>query len=172
MVNKTNGLLLPGGGRNIMNSYYRDAAEILFDYAMEANDRGEYYPIWGECMGFQIITVLMIKKHAHNPNHTDNWLANCNAEDMAVNLDFKSYPSQTRLFANADKNIINILKTQNVTPNYHHNCMTPKNFTESKLTNYFRIITTSKDADDLEFISTYESLNKSRPIYALRKDPI
>lgn len=53
MVNKTNGLLLPGGGRNIVNSYYRDAAEVLFDYAMEANDRGEYYPIWGSVWVFK-----------------------------------------------------------------------------------------------------------------------
>ncbi len=167
-MNKTNGLLLPDGGRDIMNSSFRDAAEALFDYAMEANDRNEYYPILGECMGFQIITVIMGKKYVHNPNHTDNWLTNCKAEDLSLNLDFITHPNDTQMFANADANIINILKTDKVTPNYHQNCMTPKNFTESNLTNYLRIITTSRDSDGLEFISTYESLNKSRPIYALQ----
>lgn len=171
-MNKTNGLLFPGGGKDIMNSYFRDAAEILFDYAMEANDRNEYYPIWGECMGFEIITVIMVKKYLHNPNHTDYWFTNCNAGDMALNLDFNNIdPHQTQLFANANEEIINILKTDKVTPNYHHTCMTQKNFTESNLTSYLRTVTTSKDADGLEFISTYESLNKSRPIYALHWHP-
>ncbi len=79
--------------------------------------------------------------------------------------------SPAQMFANVDANIINILKTDKVTPNYHQNCMTLKNFTESNLTNYLRIITTSRNGDGLEFISTYESLNKSRPIYALQWHP-
>lgn len=171
MVHKTNGLIFPGGGRNITSSSFRTAAEILFDLAIEANDRGEHYMIWGECMGLQILTVLMVKKYLHNPNHSDNWLVNCNAEDMALNLDFKIDPNKTRMFANADQKVIDVLKKDFVTPNFHYNCMTPENFEKSNLTKFFRIISTSVDSGGLEFISTYESLNESRPIYALQWHP-
>jgi len=171
MVHKTNGVIFPGGGRNISSSAFRDAAEILFDLAIEANDRGEHYMIWGECMGFQVLTVLMVKKYLHNPNHSDNWLVNCNAGDMGLNLEFKIDPNETRIFANANKNVIEALENDYVTPNYHHDCMTPQNFEKSNLTKFFRLITTSKDSDGLEFISTYESLNESRPIYALQWHP-
>jgi gamma-glutamyl hydrolase len=170
MVKKTNGVLFPGGGRDHRNSDYRNAAEALFNYSMKANDRGEYYPIWGECLGFQLITILMAKYYIPNPKYIDGyWLTDCNAEDRAWKLNFTNDPRQTRLFANADENIINTLKTEDVTPNYHMKCITPKNFTDSKLINDFTVISTNRDDNGLEFISTYE--HKSRPIYALQWHP-
>lgn len=54
VFNQTNGLLLPGGD-NLLNPRKNTpmmvAAKILYKLAVEANDRGDYYPIWGTCLG-------------------------------------------------------------------------------------------------------------------------
>ena len=51
---KTNGLLFPGGD-NLLDPAKRTpmmvAARKLYNLAVEANNRGDYYPIWGTCLG-------------------------------------------------------------------------------------------------------------------------
>ena len=37
--------------------YYR-AAKILWDLAMAANAGGDYFPVWGTCLGFQTLSLL------------------------------------------------------------------------------------------------------------------
>lgn len=54
-----NGLLFPGGGSNISaGSDLHSAGQILLDLALDANDRGDEFPIWGTCMGFQFLSIL------------------------------------------------------------------------------------------------------------------
>ena len=54
-----NGLLFPGGGSNISaGSDLHSAGQILLDLALNANDNGDEFPIWGTCMGFQFLSIL------------------------------------------------------------------------------------------------------------------
>ncbi|CAJ0968397.1 unnamed protein product [Ranitomeya imitator] len=53
-----NGVLLPGGGVDLKDSGYARAAKIFYDLALAANDKGDYFPIWGTCLGFEQLTVL------------------------------------------------------------------------------------------------------------------
>jgi len=60
LFNSINGLLFTGGSINIdihvplpqrnetYNLYTKNAA-FMIDLAMKANDRGDYFPIWGTC---------------------------------------------------------------------------------------------------------------------------
>lgn len=43
----------------------------------QANDAGDYFPIWGTCMGMQLLTVLVAGK---------NLLSNTTAENVALPL--------------------------------------------------------------------------------------
>jgi gamma-glutamyl hydrolase len=58
-----------------------------------------------------------------------------------------------------------------VTVNYHVQCLTRTNFTESKLNEFFNILSTNKDRMDhnLTFISTMEA--KKYPIYGVQWHP-
>lgn len=51
---QTNGLLLPGGD-NLLDpnkaTPLMEAAKRMYRLAVDANDRGEFYPIWGTCLG-------------------------------------------------------------------------------------------------------------------------
>ena len=56
---KTNGVLFPGGNEGIdPDDIYAEEGEILWSLAKEANDSGNYYPIWGTCLGFEEMAVL------------------------------------------------------------------------------------------------------------------
>jgi gamma-glutamyl hydrolase len=51
---QTNGILFPGGNQGIDPSdIYTEEGETLWNLAKRANDRGDYYPIWGTCLGFE-----------------------------------------------------------------------------------------------------------------------
>lgn len=46
-------------------------------FVFQANDRGEFFPIWGTCMGMQLLTVLVAEV---------NLLVNTPAENIAMPL--------------------------------------------------------------------------------------
>lgn len=48
-----NGVLLPGGGVDLVTSQYSRVAKIFMKYSKKAYDDGEYFPIWGTCLGFE-----------------------------------------------------------------------------------------------------------------------
>lgn len=57
VFSQTNGLLLPGGDNLLdphKNTPMMVAAKKLYKLAVDANKRGDHYPIWGTCLGTYI----------------------------------------------------------------------------------------------------------------------
>lgn len=59
--NKINGLYIPGGRRN-NNNKFLDTCKKLFMLAMKENDKGNYFPIYGSCLGFQYLIKIITDK--------------------------------------------------------------------------------------------------------------
>ena len=51
-------VLLPGGRANIYGSPYERTAKMFFDLAVKANDAGDVFPMWGTCLGFELLMSL------------------------------------------------------------------------------------------------------------------
>lgn len=62
-----------------------------------------------------------------------------------------------------------ILANEYVTPNFHKYCLTEKKFAEKGLDKEYRTISTNKDWNGFEFISTME--HKKYPFYGLQFHP-
>lgn len=62
LFNSINGVLFPGGSSDIASSSYARTAKIFYDLAIEANNKGDYFPIWGTCLGFQELAYLTSQK--------------------------------------------------------------------------------------------------------------
>lgn len=46
----------PGGATWFNESGgYAEAGEMLYEYAVEKNKEGIYYPIWGTCLGMELL---------------------------------------------------------------------------------------------------------------------
>ena len=57
-----NGLLLPGGSAPLSGpGGYASVGGLFYQWAKEANDHGDFFPIWGTCNGFELLTVLSSK---------------------------------------------------------------------------------------------------------------
>lgn len=51
-------ILFPGGAPNVTDSAYARAGREMYALAVAANRAGDYVPIWGTCLGFQLLTAL------------------------------------------------------------------------------------------------------------------
>lgn len=154
-----NGILFPGGGADIVLSGYGKAGKIIFDLSVKANDKGDYFPLWGTCLGFELLSYLAINK---------NMLKRCSVYDVALPLNKTKDFHTSKMFKNIPKEIENILTTKPVTVNYHNWCLTLSNYSKSGLENFFRVLTTSKYKNEV-FISTFEA--QRYPFYAVAWHP-
>lgn len=74
--------MLPGGGTYFNQSGgYGDAGKHIYDIAIEMNNQGDYFPIWGTCLGFELLTYLS----AHGNEHR----AHCSSINQPLPLEFK-----------------------------------------------------------------------------------
>ncbi|TTM20204.1 Gamma-glutamyl hydrolase [Bagarius yarrelli] len=56
-------LLFIGGAVDLETSDFGRTAGVYFRLALTANDKGDYFPIWGTCLGFQLLTVQVAGKN-------------------------------------------------------------------------------------------------------------
>jgi gamma-glutamyl hydrolase len=145
-----NGLLFPGGGAAVP-----DEAKYLYNLAVQANIKGDYFPVWGTCLGFE--WLLQMQGGVALDTGFDS-------ENYSIPLNFTDYVKQSRIFANASADLINIFASEPVCMNNHQAGLTPDHFNAAdKLTSFFNLISTNNDRKGRTFISMIES--KSYPIY-------
>ena len=72
--------MFPGGGSSLDTSGYAKIGSLLYDLAIKANENGDYFPVWGTCLGFELLLYLSAGK--------ENYLTACNSYDRALNVTF------------------------------------------------------------------------------------
>ena len=56
-----NGVLYPGGGASLAaDSPFFQGAQFIWEHAIKANQAGHVFPVWGTCLGFELIGVLAV----------------------------------------------------------------------------------------------------------------
>ncbi|XP_030745262.1 gamma-glutamyl hydrolase A-like isoform X2 [Sitophilus oryzae] len=163
VVNYTNGLLFPGGGTYFNETGgYGEAATHLYNIALEYNDNGIYYPIWGSCLGLQALMYAAL-------NGTKDIRVDCSLKNIAVPLEFSDGYQSSKLFSLVPKDVIQTLKSKNCTYNQHRYCLTKAVLKENDLLNDWNILATNKDDNGLEFISAME--HRKYPVYGVQFHP-
>lgn len=112
-------VLLPGGATWFNQSNgYAEAGRHIYDVASEMNQRGDYFPVWGTCLGFELLTYLSADGDEHR--------AHCASNNQALPLVFKDDFRTSRMFKNAPESVVKILGNEAVTANFHQYCVTEK----------------------------------------------
>ncbi|KAM9332659.1 gamma-glutamyl hydrolase-like [Pholidichthys leucotaenia] len=160
LFNSINGILFPGGHASLISSGYARAAKIFYELAIEANKRGDYFPVWGTCLGFQQLSYLTYRK----PHRT---LTNTTA--VALPLQFTNETKNSRLFRGFPAELMKDLAFQPLTRNAHKwsVAMLTYNTTE-ELRNFYKVLSTNTDGN-IEFVSTMEAYN--HPFYGTQWHP-
>ncbi|XP_063062666.1 gamma-glutamyl hydrolase-like [Engraulis encrasicolus] len=160
LFHSINGMFLPGGAANLMDSGYAKAANIFYRLALEANDQGDYFPIWGTCLGFEQLLVITAG---------ENLLCRTNTSGISLPLDFRPDAKQSKLFKDFPPELMTSLARENITVNFHKWSMSVENFTKNEeLRKFYKILTTNMDGDT-EFISTMEAYHY--PVYGTQWHP-
>lgn len=161
IFSKINGLLFIGGAADLETSDYARVAKIFYNLALKANDRGDFFPIWGTCMGMQLLTVLVAGK---------NLLTYTTAENMAMPLNLTAEAYISRMFSGLSKELMKAVAQEPLTGNFHHFGLTVQTFQENeKLQSFFSVLSTNVAANGAHFISTVEA--KRYPFYGVQWHP-
>jgi gamma-glutamyl hydrolase len=160
---KINGLLFPGGADIINHTLYYNSSLYMFNLAIQANQAGDYFPLWGTCLGFELLSMMVANGNFSVLSHVD-------AENISLPLKFVVEPKKTRLFSKASSLIIDALEnTANpLTENYHHWGVSPAAF-DYQLGDFYRPIAVSQDRQGLPFMATMEAWEY--PVYATQWHP-
>ncbi|XP_001352540.4 gamma-glutamyl hydrolase [Drosophila pseudoobscura] len=162
LMHKINGVLLPGGATWFNQSNgYADAGEHLIQLAVQLNDNGTFMPVWGTCLGME----LLVYKLANGTDHR----ISCRASGMALPIVFKEDYKQSRLFNASREDVVAVMVANNVTYHYHQFCYTEADFVRDKLNQSWRVVSLNNDLDGVEFISTMEHLKY--PFYGVQFHP-
>ncbi|KAI4887782.1 hypothetical protein NFI96_028305 [Prochilodus magdalenae] len=155
-----NGIFLPGGGTSILSSGYAKAAGIFYRLALQANLQGDYFPVWGTCLGFELLTLLTSEEFL---------LSHTNTSGVSLPLDFTKESKDSRMFKDFPEDLMISLAKEPLTENSHQWSITTESFSgNEKLKKFYRILSTNTDGQK-EFVSTMEAYDF--PIYGTQWHP-
>lgn len=162
---KINGLLFPGGGMDLQDfkTPYMQSVLHLWNLALKANQAGDYFPVWGTCLGFETISVLAADSGSVLDTGFDS-------EDDPLPLVMTPLASSSKLIGSAPTQIVKWMTSTNSTMNNHQAGVTPATFkTNKNLAAFYNILSTSFDRKGREFGSTIEA--KDFPVWGTQWHP-
>ncbi|XP_072234829.1 gamma-glutamyl hydrolase [Leuresthes tenuis] len=160
LFNSINGILYPGGGVSIISSGYERAAKIFYELAIEANKKGDYFPVWGTCLGFEQLTYLTSGKLS---------LSHTNTSGVALPLNFTEDVKGSRMFKGFPAELMAALASEPLTENSHQWSLATLTYnTNEELKNFYKVLSKNTDGNT-EFVSTFEAYDY--PIYGTQWHP-
>jgi gamma-glutamyl hydrolase len=160
-----NGVLFTGGGLSLWpNTTYYKTAQKIYDMTLAANAAGDYFPLWGTCQGFQMLSILT----ANDTSVLE--ISAFDSENLPLALDVTPLAAASRMFAAAPDSVMHTLTKVNSTENLHHDGVTPDTFvSNARLAAFFNVLSTNKDRKGRAFVSTMEA--KHVPVYGVQWHP-
>lgn len=160
----TNGILFPGGNQGIDPAdIYTEEGAILWNLAKEANDSGDYYPIWGTCLGFEELSVL----------ETGNGSVislDVVATNLPLPLELTASASKSRLFGSFPPDLLQALQTESIAFNSHdHGLLVSEYETNEVLQGFFEMLSYNSAPSGTVFVSTIEA--RDYPFYGTQWHP-
>ncbi|KAI5078471.1 hypothetical protein GOP47_0006142 [Adiantum capillus-veneris] len=148
-----NGILFPGGSASLRDGLFYRTAEKLFKMALEENDKGDYFPVFGTCLGFELLCIIVSQDH--------DVLQRFSAQGQPSTLLFKNdWSKQRNMFKEFPSRLIEKVSTESLAMENHQFGISPENFTTNEaLSSFFRVLTTSLDKNHKVYVSTVEGRN-------------
>nr|XP_014089360.1 gamma-glutamyl hydrolase [Bactrocera oleae]XP_036222130.1 gamma-glutamyl hydrolase [Bactrocera oleae]XP_036222135.1 gamma-glutamyl hydrolase [Bactrocera oleae] len=161
ILSKVNGVLLPGGAvyvnthdpaRLDLTNYCVSASLIIIRIAEKMHKKGVKLPIWGTCLGFQLL-VLYTTNMADTPFGTDV-RDKCEFMNCFLAVEFLPDFRDSRLFAELPVEVESIMKNKPFGHHRHKYCVSLK--TAKSFNDVWHILAKNEDTKGLEFASIIE----------------
>jgi len=167
LLSNLNGVLFTGGGASLDDgSPYFTAIQTIYSYVVNANAEGDFFPLWGTCLGFESIC----RAASADPNV----LTPFDSENYTIPLIFTDQAQDSRVFNSSlypsALYVMSLLSSLNVTMNNHAWGVSPFGFSSRPaLADVFDVLATDLDRKGVEFVSLIQG--KDVPIYASQFHP-
>ena len=168
LFNSLNGLIFPGGSALLWDddtthtalSNMTLAGQYLIELAVEANKNGDYFPVWGTCLGYELMMIAI--------SNDKDVLDRLNSSNHVLKLEYVS--DESRIFKTLDPTLKNYSETVETLYFNHHYGITPENFLNNFiLTEEFFISSISHTDNGTAFVASIES--KKYPFYGIQFHP-
>lgn len=156
ILSKINGVFFPGGEMPIdKDNLWTSNMQYIFDYANKQNQQNNPFPIWATCLGYEAALYLFSGRKDNmtvltevygQKGLTDPLIVVSNNSALLKSLTPKEYQDVT---------------TGNGLLWFHHRwAITLETYRNTAgINSFWRLISTSKTADGVEFVSTVEAFN-------------
>ena len=108
-----NGFLIPGGG-----DPFGESVDAMVRRAVRANEGGDYFPVWGTCLGFEWLTDIFGGSRSTIDDGYDS-------EGLKLPLTFTAAAAASRTYAAQNASVQHWLATEPLTYNLHHEGIEP-----------------------------------------------
>jgi len=130
---------------------------------MQANAEGDYFAVWGTCLGFEWLVESTGGQEALEIGKFD-------ATDMPMTLSFRPEVGKGRMFQSANSSLMNWIERDNITYENHEDGIEPERFeSNSKLAAMFDIVATTSDRKGRAYVAAVQA--KHMPIYGVQFHP-
>lgn len=147
-----------GGGAQMSS-----AAKHMYKKAKAANDAGDYFPVFGTCLGFEWLLIA----ESGNDDILDSPF---DAYNYSIPLEFTDLAKSSEYFGTAPTHIVDVLATKPVTMNNHHGGIALDHWQKTaSLNEFFDVLSTNVDRNGWRFVSTIEA--KDYPIFGSQWHP-
>ncbi|RVE41816.1 hypothetical protein evm_013538 [Chilo suppressalis] len=142
LMSKINGVLYPGGNTWFNQSDgYADAGQHIYEIAQEFNDAGDYFPLFGTCLGFELFVIMASGKD--RPENRVHCVAIGNYPLMFTE-DYRS----SKLFNQISKKSADLLEKENSTVHHHQFCIVDEKSQMTSLGGIFSDVSGAIDNGD------------------------
>lgn len=146
LLSKINGVLFMGGGRDFNSSSLWEQTAL---YILKSS-LSKPIPIWGTCLGFQLITFLLSEDNSiikHQYNHMG----------YLDNITFTPYTLNSKMYSFLNKDDFESLLSRNATAYFHTWGVSEEDWNENeKLKNLFDVTGYGTDVNGKKFVSSFE----------------
>jgi gamma-glutamyl hydrolase len=151
-----------------LSSPYMQAASRLYNASISRHHAGERFPLWGTCMGMQVLSILGARDPSVLLSHAFD------SEGLMLPLQLTDEAAGSMLLCEACLHPPDALKTltqHNSTVNLHHDGVDPSSFARaSRLGEAFKVLSTNVDARGKPFVSTIEARDGA-PVWGTQWHP-
>ena len=169
VLNQVNGVLFPGGNVDYSkkNDYikYIKSFQLIFNYAKSKNNKKDYFPLWGTCLGFQFLITMNLSLDEIYKNFRHNLFIKYIKNKGASKLYLTNKGKNSKFFSN-----INISQLNNKCVFMNHKNGYPILKTnECWYKKYLDILSYSYDLHKIKYITTFKY--KKYPFYGVQYHP-
>lgn len=150
LLPKLNGVLFPGGGVEFdIKNRWTSNANYIFQYAIRQNDAGNVFPIWGTCLGHQLLSFLT--------NNFSSPLSAVRGETAVMNtIKFASADKGTLFSDMSQKLTTKITSGQGIAYFNHHWAISRSTFDANKnLNSFWKLIGQTTSSYNEKFVSVW-----------------